>query len=513
MFKPIFTSSRSVTFELTNTSIYYAPAPFDVYMNGERVRSAVSTNVFSLFGLRPKTQYEVRINQDRIVIETANETASLNVRDFGAKGDGLSDDTEAIQTAIYACPDHGRVQIPAGTYLIHPLFLKSHLTIELEQKAVLFGNNDRSLYPVLPAKTQKADGSMMEVSTWEGESQPTFASLITGIEVHDVSIIGEGLIDENAQNGDWWAHPRDSFGGAYRPKGIFLAHCEHIVLQGITVKNTPSWNLHPYLCQDISILDVKLINPKDSPNTDGCNPESCSGVMIIGVDFSVGDDCIAIKSGKYERGSNPKKPCEKITIRNCHMAYGHGAIVLGSECSGGIRDLEISQCYFEKTDRGLRIKTRRGRGNTAVIDGVTFENIYMNEVLTPLVMNMFYYCDDDGKTEYVWSKNPLPLDDRTPYLGHFTFKNMTCENVHVAAGFFYGLPEQPIASITLENITFSYAKHALPGIPAMMSFLEPMEKAGLIFKNVRNVVLNHASVQGASGEAVTLENVSLFKNV
>jgi len=195
------------------------------------------------------------------------------------------------------------------------------------------------------------------------------------------------------------------------------------------------------------------------------------------------------------------------------MAYGHGAIVLGSECSGGIRDLEISQCYFEKTDRGLRIKTRRGRGNTAVIDGVTFENIYMNEVLTPLVMNMFYYCDDDGKTEYVWSKNPLPLDDRTPYLGHFTFKNMTCENVHVAAGFFYGLPEQPIASITLENITFSYAKDALPGIPAMMSFLDPMEKAGLIFKNVRNVVLNHASVQGASGEAVTLENVSSFKNV
>ena len=126
------------------------------------------------------------------------------------------------------------------------------------------------------------------------------------------------------------------------------------------------------------------------------------------------------------------------------MAFGHGAVVLGSEISGGIKNISVTQCYFESTDRGLRIKTRRGRGKDSIIDEILFENIYMNNVLAPLTVNMFYFCDWDGKTEYVWSKEPLKLEERTPYIGRFKFKDIVCDNVHSAAGYFYGLPEQTI---------------------------------------------------------------------
>lgn len=224
--------------------------------------------------------------------------------------------------------------------------------------------------------------------------------MITGLHVENVKIIGEGVFDGNAQNGDWWVNHK-IMRGAWRPNGLFLVHSKAVSLQGVTIKNTPSWNLHPYFSEKIDFIDLKIESPKDSPNTDGCDPESCKDVRIIGVNFSVGDDCIALKSGKIELGRTYKQPCERVLIRNCMMKYGHGAVVLGSEMSGGMKDIEVSQCFFLDTDRGLRIKTRRGRGNDAVIDGITFNNIYMKGVLTPLVMNMYYYCDDDGKTEYV----------------------------------------------------------------------------------------------------------------
>jgi len=300
-------------------------------------------------------------------------------------------------------------------------------------------------------------------------------------------------------------------GGAWRPKGVFLSNSKHIGMQGVTVTNTPSWNLHPYFSSYIDFIDMKIISPKDSPNTDGCDPESCDYVNVIGVDFSVGDDCIAIKSGKFEMGMKYQKPTSNMTVRNCMMAYGHGAVVLGSEMSGGIKDLSVTQCYFKQTDRGLRIKTRRGRGKSGIIDGITFENIIMEDVLTPLVMNMYYFCDDDGKTPYVYSKDVHPVDDRTPYLGSFTFKHMTCMNVHAAAGFFYGLPEQPIESITLEDITFTYAENPTPEFPAMMSYIDKMKGEGLQFRFVNRVKLKDVKVVKPIGQSLVIENVKEFE--
>ena len=510
-FKKIFSSSRSFTFELINKAIYYAPKQFDVLVNGVKTLIDVKTNVFSIYNLEPNTTYKVTVDSETHEFKTDQETASLNVRDFGATGDGKTDDTMAIQSAIYAAPKGSRVLIPAGTYWVRPLFLVSDITIELVKEATLLGETDRTKYPILPAQILNNDEIVLELNTWEGVPEKGFASIITGINVSNVKVIGEGVIDENSQNSDWWVNHKE-MRIAWRPKGVFLSNCEQIGFQGITVTNTPSWNLHPYFSNKIDFIDMKLISPKDSPNTDGCNPESCDQVNVIGVNFSVGDDCIAIKSGKYEIGMKYRQPTSNMTIRNCMMAYGHGGVVLGSEMSGGIKNLTVTQCYFLKTDRGLRIKTRRGRGESAVLDGITFENIYMKDVLIPLTGNMFYNrCDPDRLSEYVWSKEKLPIDEKTPYLGKFTFKDIVCEDAHAAGAYFYGLPEQPIKEINLENVKISIAKEAQSFEPVMMCHLDKTIKLGLVFKNVETVNLKNVEITGYEGKAIDLENVKNFK--
>ena len=220
-----------------------------------------------------------------------------------------------------------------------------------------------------------------------------------------------------------------------------------------------------------------------------------------------------IKAGKIYMGKTYKTPSSNFNIRNCSMNFGHGAVVLGSEMSGGIKNINVRQCLFNQTDRGLRIKTRRGRGKQAVIDGITFENIKMDDVLTPLVVNMFYFCDPDGHSEYVWSKEKLPVDDRTPYLGKFVFKDIECKNVNVAAGTFYGLPEQPIESITIQNVSFEYSKNPVAGVPAMMDFLDPMKGQGLIFNYVNQVKLENVTFDGVSSDEVSTVNVNVINRI
>ena len=511
--KVIYLGSRSVTIELQNNDIY-TTKPYGVLLNDELVISSKDTNVFSLFNLNQDTKYEVKVIQgsdiSTIEFKTEKESVGLNVKRFGAKGDGVSLDTTAIQAAILACPDGGRVYFPDGTYYTGPLFLKSNITIELGKNVKLIGDIDRNHYPILPGIIIASNElDEYNLGSWEGNPLDCFASIITGINVENVSIVGEGVIDGNASNADWWIDVRTKR-IAWRPRGVFLNNCKNIVLQGVTVCNTPSWNLHPYFSTNLKFLDLKLINPKNSPNTDGCDPESCKNVDIIGVNFSVGDDCIAIKSGKIYMGRKYKKPSEYFNIRNCSMNFGHGAIVLGSEMSGGIKNITVSKCLFNQTDRGLRIKTRRGRGKDAIIDGIVFENIQMDDVLTPLVINMFYFCDPDGHTEYVYSKEKLPVDERTPYLGDFVFKDIDCKNVNVAAGTFYGLPEQPIKSISIENVKFHYSSNPKEGVPAMMDGLDPMKGKGLIFSYVDKVNIKDVSFDGLKDKEFELNQVNEF---
>ena len=514
-FNFIFVSARSFTIECENTDVVKTKA-YSIYLNNELLADNIETNVYSVYKLIPNTNYEVKLVCDGVEFKreltTLDEYVTLNVKKFGAKGDGVNLDTNAIQAAILACPNGGRVYFPDGNYYTGPIFLKSNITIELEKNARLLGDINREHYPVLPGMTYLTDESdEFNLGSWEGNPLDCFASIITGIGVDNVKIIGQGVIDGNAQNADWWENVRERR-IAWRPRGLFLNHCTNIEIQGITFTNTPSWNLHPYFSKNLKFIDMKLINPKNSPNTDGCDPESCENVDIIGVYFSVGDDCIAIKSGKIFMGRKYKLPSKNFHIRNCSMNFGHGAIVLGSEMSGGIKDITVSQCLFNHTDRGLRIKTRRGRGKDAVIDGITFENILMDNVLTPLVINMYYFCDPDGHTEYVYSKEKLPIDDRTPYLGKFKFKDIECENVNIAAGTFYGLPEMPIDSIEIENVTFNYAKNPVSGRPAMMDGLDEMSGRGLIFSFVKNVKLKNVNFNGLTNEKYELNEVDSFED-
>ena len=238
------------------------------------------------------------------------------------------------------------------------------------------------------------------------------------------------------------------------------------------------------------------------------DPESCDGVEIVGCRFDVGDDCIAVKSGKYYMGSTYKVPSQNIEIRQCHMQFGHGSVTLGSEIGAGVRHLWCHDCIFEGTDRGLRIKTRRGRGKDSIIEDIVFENILMDGVLTPFVLNSYYWCcDPDGHSEYVRCKDPLPVDERTPEVRSLCFKNITAHNCHAAAAFLYGLPESKVGEIEFSNVSIDFAKHPTAEYPAMMADVEPCTRKGVMIRNCRKLILDHVQVEGAEEPVYDLDGI------
>ncbi len=506
-FHCLYVSSVSACFELENVSPYYAPESFDVYVNGAPAEMGVRTNVFSVFDLKPETAYTVSVGDCSLEITTLAENGCLSVKSFGAKGDGVTDDTDALQNAIDCCPKFGRITVPAGTYFTRPLVLKSNMILELKEGATLLGDPCEDHYDLLPGEIpdEASDGHSHHITSWEGDPFPGRQSFISAHYAENVHIVGKGAIDGNAQNGNWWVDVKKR--KISRPKLVWLNRCENVYFHGITGRNSACWNFHPFFSKNIYFYNTAVEAPKDSPNTDGTDPESCDNVHYIGMRFSVGDDAIAIKAGKVYMGMKYHTPATNHLVRNCLMEYAHGAMTLGSEMSGGIKELKVSQCYFKHTDRGLRIKTRRGRGKYAVIDGVEFSNIYMENVMTPIVMNMYYFCDPDGHEEIVWSKEPHPVDDGTPYLGEFTFRDMECVDCEWAAGWFYGLTEQPIGSVTIENVNFTVKADASTGQPAMMDYVPPSCKRGLYFNCVRKVHLKNVSVTGQDGDRITAENV------
>jgi len=505
-FHTLYVSSVSACFELENANPYYAEAAYDVTVNGAPALMGVRTNIFSLFDLIPGTEYTVAIGEDAVTFVTCTESGCLNVRDFGAVGDGVHDDTAAIQNTIYACPPNGRVMVPKGTYFVRPLVLKSDMTLDLKEGAVLLGDTCEDHYPLLPGEVADAQtGREHQISSWEGNPFVCHQSFISAHYAKNLTIVGRGILDGNAQNSTWWVDVKKRTTG--RPKLVFFNKCENVRFHGILGRNSACWNFHPFFCKNVHFYDIAVEAPANSPNTDGTDPESCDDVAYIGVRFSVGDDAIAIKAGKMYMGMKYQTPATNHVVRNCLMEYAHGAMVLGSEMSGGVKDLTVSQCYFKHTDRGLRIKTRRGRGKYAVIDGVEFSNIRMDNVKAPLVMNMYYFCDPDGHEEIVWSKKSHPVDDSTPYLGSFLFRDMECTDCEWAAGYFYGLTEQPIGSVTIENVSFTFKEDASFGQPAMMDYVDDVCKLGLYFNRVKKVTLNNVTMSGQDGERLIMENV------
>jgi len=508
MLRILYTGATSACFELVNEAPYYAPEAFSVLLNGQKQTDSIS-NVFSVFDLRPETDYTLSLQGEHIAetlcFRSGSESCALNVRDFGAVGDGLTDDTRAVQTAIDFLPKNGRLYFPAGTYLCRPLTLKSHITLELSKDATLLGWANREDYPIVPGMLKALDGKEFYFGSFEGNAVPMYQSLLTAQYVEDIHIVGPGTVDGNAGNSDFWTAYR-SFTTA-RPRLMFFNRCENVTVHGVHACNSPSWQLHPHYSKKIGFYDVFISAPKNSPNTDAIDPESCDEVEIIGCRFSVGDDCIAIKSSKIELGKKLNVPADHHTIRNCLMDHGHGAVTLGSEIGAGVRNLSVSQCWFRGTDRGLRIKSRRGRGENCRIDEVLFDNIRMEGVLTPIAINLWYNCcDPDRESEYVWSREHLPVDERTPRMGHFRFRNLQCSDAEVAACYIDGLPEAPIEAVTLENISVSFAEDAKPGIPIMENFAKKRCRLGLYLDNVRSIRVENVKLEGVVGEKLIADH-------
>ena len=504
--KCIYTSSRSCTILLDPEGKYQARKAYALTLNGQPI-GREDRSVFSLFDLWPDTRYELKAQAEgeaaeTVVFQTAKEFCTLNVRSFGAAGDGIHDDTSAIQAAILCCPEGGRVLIPAGTYPTGPLFLKSHMTLEIKKNAVLSLKTDRSAFPVLPGTTRTVDetGEYL-LGTWEGNPLKCFAGALTGIDVKDVRIIGQGTVDGCASRDNWWDRPKE-MRGAYRGRLLFLERCNDITVQGITFKNSPSWNLHPYFSRDLSFFNVTVQAPAVSPNTDGFDPESCSGIRMYGTVFSVGDDCIAIKSGKIYMGMKYQTPCQDIEIAWCGMLDGHGGVTVGSEMAGGVKNVRVHHCLMRGNDRGLRIKTRRGRGKYAVVDDIRFEDVLMQDVKAPLIVNSMYYCDPDGKTPYVQSREKQPVDDTTPTVGSIAFERVEAAGCSACVGYVLGLPERPIKHLTLRDCAFSFREDAQPMVPAMADGVETCVKRGLILRNVDQLTLERVKITGISGPEV-----------
>lgn len=417
--------------------------------------------------------------------------ALYNVTDYGALPNTEQSSTSGIQAAIDAASlaGGGTVFVPAGIYLTGSVSLRSHIELRLSPGSVLKFSTDPSEYPIVESR-------------WEGANRQVYASCLYGADLENVSVTGGGTLDGCGQ--EWWNRHRGASEELRypRPKLIGLDRCRRVTLRDLHLVNSPSWTVNPMRCQDVTIDNLSILNPADSPNTDGINPESCSGVRIVNCHIDVGDDCIAIKSGTED--AQERIPCENISIANCTMLHGHGAVVLGSEMSGDIRNVVIQNCVFKETDRGIRFKSRRGRGG--IVEDIRVSNIVMENVICPFILNLYYFCGPRGQDRYVWDKNPYPVTKETPIFRRIHFAHITARQVHAAAGFLYGLAEMPISEVTFDDIEISMAEDAIPGLPAMMADLEPMRARGFYLGNVRDIAFHRVRIAQHEGPAFHIEH-------
>ncbi len=415
--------------------------------------------------------------------------SSFNVRQHGASGDGLTLDTRPIQAVIDLCAGQGggTVYLPAGQYLTGSLFLRNNITLHLDAGAVILGSENPEDYPIIHSR-------------WEGLHQDTHAPLVGGNNLRNIAVIGRGTID--GRGAIWWKAKKDETLAHPSPRLISFSDCDNVLIEGITAINSPSWTINPVHCRNVNIRAITVINPADSPNTDGINPDSCRLVRISDCYVSVGDDCITLKSGTEHEQPDRSAPCRDITITNCTLERGHGGVVIGSEMSGGVKNVVISNCVFIGTDRGIRIKSRRGRGG--VVEDIRVTNLIMDGVLCPFTMNLYYHIGERGNVD-ISDKNPRLVNDGTPRLRRIHFSYITAREVKHAAGFLYGLAEMPLEDISLSDISISISDKADAGYPEMADDIPSMSQAGLFIRNARRIRLERVEVTGQRGSAFDID--------
>jgi polygalacturonase len=439
---------------------------------------------------------------------------NLSIRDFGAVGDCLADNTMAFHNAIeQAGKNNGdKIIVPAGTYLTGPIHLRSNIDLHLDAGASIVFNDNFEDWPAIKSR-------------WEGVECYGYSPCIYGEKLSNVSITGAGTIDGRGQA--WWKEFKrrktkgqtqpesardkefaklnkdtdlsDCGGGGissffFRPQLIQFNNCSNVLLDGFTTRNSPFWNTHLVYCSNVIVKNTTFQNPQDGINGDGLALDSCNGVKVFDCTFDVNDDCLCFKSGIGKDGMRVNKPCQNIVVKNCKMLRGHGSVVMGSETAGSIRNIEISGCSFIGNDRGLRIKSRRGRAGT--VENITLNNITMNGVGCPIVMNLYYECGARPEEIAAFSdRSPRPITETTPCIRNIKITNVTADNAQTAAAFLLGLPERPIENLLFENVKITMAKDGKPARPAMAFGIKEMQGQRIIAEFVKDFIQRNVSIK------------------
>lgn len=419
---------------------------------------------------------------------------TLSIKKFGAIADGLTLNTISINKAIAACSAKGGgvVLVPGGVWLTGPVEMKNNVNLHIERDAILLFTDDFDQYPLVEG-------------TYEGRTSARNQSPIFGNNLENIAITGRGVIDGN---GDVWrmvgkdklterewkakkasgglvsADDRIWFPSAktklafdtkrgtallpgqtlkdfeeikdfLRPNLLVFTNCKKVLLEGVTFQNSPAWCLHPVLCEDLTIRNVFAKNPDYAQNGDGLDVESCKNVLVEGCTFDVGDDGICIKSGKDEEGRKRGRPTENVIIRNNIVYKAHGGFVIGSEMSGGARNIFVYDCSFMGTDIGLRFKTARGRGG--VVENIFVKNIRMKDIEGDAILwDMYYFTKPPKAGETV---EVPPVTEGTPRFRNFQISDIVCNGAKRGI-FIRGLPEMKVKDIDLSNIVLKADKGA-----------------------------------------------------
>jgi len=428
--------------------------------------------------------------------QSAKTSPFFNVVDYGAVGNGKALCTKAIQKAVDTCAaaGGGTVHFPAGKFLSGAIFLKSNVTLHIGQGATLLASTNFEDFPPF-----KPNWSILSDDTKR-------SSLITGLDLENIAVIGRGTL--NGQGKPWWEALRKDKNNKKgqkkiltygRPRVINLYRCRNVLIQGVTIVESPSWTVHLVGCENLVVDGISIINPESAPNTDGVNPESCRNVRISNCFFDTGDDCITLKSGRDEEGRLKGRPTENVTITNCVMYKGHGAIVIGSEMSGDVRNVTANNIVCVGTDRAVRIKSTRGRGG--VVENIRFSNFVVENVREPIYITTFYTKTD-----------PEPVSQRTPIfrdiaISHFTIKKSPC------MAKILGLPEMPIQGLRITDVVAStkiglFCDSAV-GLELQNVQINTSKGPAFDIRNCKNLELNGIKTTNprADDPVVRMENV------
>ncbi|WNH11202.1 glycoside hydrolase family 28 protein [Thalassobellus suaedae] len=454
----------------------------------------------------------------------------VSITDFGAITGGIVKNTDAFAKAIndVSIKGGGQIIVPRGIWLTGPITFKSNINLHLEDGALIVFSDDFDDYPIVK-------------TSFEGLNTVRCISPINANNVENIAITGHGTIDGSgdawrpvkrskmtdsqwknlvnsggvlSQNGKIWFPSQSSKKGYesstnfnvpdlinddelqsvkdfLRPVMVSIVSCKKVLLDGPTFQNSPAWNIHPLMCEDVIIRNLNVKNPWYSQNGDGLDLESCKNALVYNNTFDVGDDAICFKSGKDKDGRDRGMPTENVIVKNNIVYHAHGGFVIGSEMSGGVKNVHVSNCTFIGTDVGLRFKSTRGRGG--IVENIYISNIDMIHIPTEAIrFNMFYggnspvLEDDQNADDEKRDETLMAVTEKTP-----SFKNIHMQNIRVSnsntAVFFMGLPEMSLKNVSLKNSVFETKK----GITAI---------------DAEGITLSNVNITASNGYALTLYN-------